>query len=203
MAGSLARFFRWDHAGCIVSQAFDVRQYPDTLAEFFWRYSRLSDGERGHDWSVQRATLEQEHLFRDMVKEYLGLQLELTGEELERALVTHYQAGHVAVVRVDTQESLPDDEDPHFFIVSRPVITPLHLEGRSTRGYWAVNAKTREVVFLKDTWRTCSSKEREGDILRHLNELGVRNVPNLGVHGDIYHCMIGYRSAASPYPSRS
>ncbi|KAI0664001.1 hypothetical protein C8Q70DRAFT_905844 [Cubamyces menziesii] len=199
MAGSFARFFRWDRSGCIVTQAFDIREQPDTFAEFFWRYSRLSDPERGHDWTVQRASPEQERLFRDTVKEYLGLQLEVTGEELDVALVTHYQPGHAAVVRVDTQESPPDDEEPHFFIVSRPVVTPLHLDGRSTRGYWAVNAKTKQVVFLKDTWRSYPTKEREGDTLRRLNELGVRNVPLLGVHGDVYHCIIGYRSAANQF----
>ncbi|KAH9889367.1 hypothetical protein C8Q73DRAFT_623104, partial [Cubamyces lactineus] len=196
MAGSFARFFRWDRSGCIVSQAFDIREHPDTFAEFFWRYSRLSDPERGHDWTVQRASPEQEQLFRDAVKGYLGLQLEVTDEDLDKALVTHYQPGHAAVVRVDTQESPPNDEEPHYFIVSRPVVTPRHLDGRSTRGYWAVNAKTKQVVFLKDTWRSCSAKEREGDTLRRLNELGVCNVPLLDVHGDVYHCIIGYRSAA-------
>lgn len=71
------------------------------------------------------------------------------------------------------------------FVVSRPVVSPLYLESRGTRGYWALCCDTERVVFLKDSWREYSTAELEGDILEHLNDLGVRNVPLLVAHGDV------------------
>ena len=41
---------------------------------------------------------------------------------------------------------------------------------------------------LKDTWRTIFRKDTEGDILYHLNELGVRNIPTLAIDGDVIGC---------------
>ncbi|CAL1696086.1 unnamed protein product [Somion occarium] len=36
------RILRWDRSGCIVSEAFNYHEDPDSLAEFFWRYSHLT-----------------------------------------------------------------------------------------------------------------------------------------------------------------
>lgn len=71
------------------------------------------------------------------------------------------------------------------FLISRPVVTPLKLTGRGTRGYWAVETTTSRVVFLKDTWRVESNGGVEGDLLDHFNELGVRNVPAVVTYGDV------------------
>ncbi|RDX40170.1 hypothetical protein OH76DRAFT_1459575 [Lentinus brumalis] len=68
------------------------------------------------------------------------------------------------------------------YIVSRPVISPLCLVGKGTRGFWAVDALSRKVVFLKDTWRTLAL---EGDTLERLSEKGVRNIPPVEWHGEV------------------
>ncbi|KAJ8457588.1 hypothetical protein ONZ51_g11440 [Trametes cubensis] len=185
LAGSLARFVRWDRSGCIVSRAFDIRDNPDLLAEFFWRFSKLTDAERGYDLTVRTASPEEEELFHDAIKDYVQVQLDGPGQtELEKALVTHYQRGHVTVVPVWSQDSKPED-NPQRFLVSRPVVTPLTLDGRCTRGYWSVNVATRRVCFLKDTWRTFARPGSEGGTLENLNKLGVRNIPSLAIHGDV------------------
>ncbi|OSC97325.1 hypothetical protein PYCCODRAFT_1481381 [Trametes coccinea BRFM310] len=183
MAGSMARFYRWDRSGCIVSRSFDIRQHPDFLVEFLWRFSDLTDVLRGHDLTVRMASAAEEALFKGAIRDYLALQREGTGENLDKALSAHYCPAHVTVVNVTPHSSETTGETT--FIVSRPVVSPLSLDGRSTRGYWAVNCASGQVGFLKDTWRTYHQREIEGDILRRLNELGVRNVPVLAVHGDV------------------
>ncbi|KAH9889374.1 hypothetical protein C8Q73DRAFT_793575 [Cubamyces lactineus] len=188
VAGSTARLFRWDRSGCVVTEAFDIHDHPETFAEFFWRFSKLSNTGRGHDLTIQMASREEESLFHSTVKEYVKTQLEVDGEELDRALSFHYQPGHVTVVRVDPVQPPEPGEHSESFLVSRPVVTPLSLSGRCTRGYWCVNAATGRIGFLKDTWRTIVRKDTEGDILHHLNELGVRNIPALAIDGDVIGC---------------
>ncbi|OSC97320.1 hypothetical protein PYCCODRAFT_1419696 [Trametes coccinea BRFM310] len=183
IAGSMARIYRWDRSGCVVTTAFDIRQKPEILAEFLWRFSNLSAPARGHDLTVRMATAAEEALFKRVVRDYLASQVEATGDQLDKAFSAHYQPGHVAAVRVTPDMSKMAGEAT--YIVSRPVHSPLALDGRSTRGYWAVNADTGQIGFLKDTWRTVSQQETEGDILHRLNELGVRNVPILAIHGDV------------------
>ena len=182
MSGSCARFLRWDRAGCIVSASFDIRQEPALLCEFLWRFSQTSSTKRGHDPTVAIATEEEEALFRDAIREYLSLQLDIKGTELlDQALTEHYQPGHVAAMHVYPHD---DQHGPgRRFIVSRPVLSPLFLTGRGTRGYWALDAQTCRVVFLKDTWRR--SPQREGQFIQQLHESGVRNIPSLVCHGDV------------------
>ncbi|KAH9889373.1 hypothetical protein C8Q73DRAFT_654021 [Cubamyces lactineus] len=190
VAGSLARFFRWDRSGCIVTRAFDIRDSPDMLAEFLWRYSKLTDAERGYDPTIRAASPKEEALFQSAIKEYVQQQLGAADEGLEKAVSLHYHPGHVSAIPVycDKSSTSYNPEEPaQFFLVSRPVISPLVMDGRGTRGYWSVGASTGRVGFLKDTWRTYAQKESEGDTLRRLNKLGVRNVPSLATHGDVMY----------------
>ncbi|KAJ8496247.1 hypothetical protein ONZ51_g1188 [Trametes cubensis] len=185
MSGSLARLYRWDRAGCIVTQAFDVRERPELLTEFLWRFSALSDAERGFDTTIELASSAEEALFRDSIRKYVSSQLDITGEELNKAVFAHYQPGYVVAVHIlepPESEAVPT----HRYLVSRPVVSPLHLTGRCTRGYWAVQVNTGRLAFLKDTWRPPSHTVTEGDTLLRLNDLGVRNVPELAAHGDVF-----------------
>ncbi|KAJ2989296.1 hypothetical protein NUW54_g8831 [Trametes sanguinea] len=181
--GTYARLYRWDRSGCIISATFDIHEHSDIFAEFFWRFSQLSDAERGHDLTVQMCSVTEESLFRDTIRAYVALQLEVSGEELEKALLAHYQPGHVTKVAVHSVVGA--GRETRDLLVSRPVVSPLSLDGRCTRGFWAVDVKTAKVVFLKDTWRTPSQSETEGDVIGRLNELGVRNVPMVVCHGDV------------------
>ncbi|KAI0326083.1 hypothetical protein GY45DRAFT_158626 [Cubamyces sp. BRFM 1775] len=46
VAGSSARFFRWDRSRCVVTEAFDIHEQPEAFADFLWRFSKLSDAKR-------------------------------------------------------------------------------------------------------------------------------------------------------------
>ena len=83
------------------------------------------------------------------------------------------------------QEPPAEDERTRRFIISRPVVAPLSLVGRGTRGYWAADTTTRSVVFIKDSWRSCWSESLEAETQQHLSEIGVRFVPPVVWYGDV------------------
>ncbi|KAI0350370.1 hypothetical protein OH77DRAFT_1431108 [Trametes cingulata] len=184
MAGSSARIFRWDRSGLIVTRSFDIREQPELMCDFFSRFAFATDAHRGHDETVEMATAEEEVLFRDKVTQYVREQLEVVDDELATAVSVHYLPGHVMAANVFAANPEGPGITPERYLVSRPVTSPLYLNGRATRGYWAVHASTGQLVFLKDTWRL--PQESEGAILARLNTAGVRYVPSLVTHGDVY-----------------
>ncbi|KAH9932691.1 uncharacterized protein BXZ73DRAFT_101234 [Epithele typhae] len=181
--GSVARMFFWDHSACIVSGAFDLRAQADILCEFLWRFSDRGDTGRGHDVSIQRALPEEEEIFRDAIREYAATQL---GEEddLEAEVERHYASGKVYATSILHQGFSACDENTLRYVFSRPIASSTALAHTGMRGYWAVDVATKTVVFLKDTWRELEA-ESEGDILRRLHNLGVRNIPALSWQGDV------------------
>ncbi|KAI0629909.1 hypothetical protein C8Q77DRAFT_1064573 [Trametes polyzona] len=186
LAGSRARLYRWDRAGCIVTEAFDIRENPERLCDFLWRFASTSDQARGHDTTVTNASPEQEIQFRDAIREHIRLQLGVEGEELEKALTQHYAPGRVAIMDVYAhRQPVVATGDVYRFLISRPVVSPVKLVGRCTWGYWAVGLVAPHIFFVKDTWRFKSDKGVEGDLLWYLNDRKVRNVPVFAVHGDV------------------
>ena len=183
--GSLARFLRWDRAGCVVSEAFDFREQPQHLCQFIWRFAMTSDLGRGHDSTIRLASTEEENIFHNAIKKHISFELRLPDEGIDLHVAQHYEKDHVFAVDLLHHRFTAREENTRRFFVSRPVVTPLFLANRGTRGYWAVDSSSHEVVFLKDTWRLTTSWEVEGDTLRRLTDVGVRYVPSLVWHGDV------------------
>ncbi|KAJ8470016.1 hypothetical protein ONZ51_g8611 [Trametes cubensis] len=186
MAGAWARLCRWDRSGLVVSRAFDIHRQPDLLCEFLSRFACASDDLRGHDTTVEVATTEEEALFKKAITEHVRMQLRLQRDALDKAIREHYEPGHVMAMHVHAVDTTNANRAGRVqrYLVSRPVTSPLYLTGRATRGYWAVAAETGQVVFLKDTWRL--PDEQEGTIVAGLYTAGVRNVPQVLAHGDVY-----------------
>ncbi|KAF9642368.1 hypothetical protein BDM02DRAFT_3072078, partial [Thelephora ganbajun] len=70
--------------------------------------------------------------------------------------------------------------------VSRPLWVSRTVVGRRTVGYWGVLCDTKDVVFMKDVWRTnFKDVDLEGDILQDLEEKGVKHIPTVVCHGDV------------------
>ncbi|KAI0712051.1 hypothetical protein C8Q76DRAFT_796939 [Earliella scabrosa] len=181
--GSRARLFRWDRTGCIVSTSFDIRAQPELLCDFFWRFARADDAARGHDPTTQMASPAEEVLFRCCIRAHVQSQLGVEEIDLEQALSAHYEPNHVFSFYVLQQGAIANLGSIRRYLASRPVISPTYLAGKGTRGFWAVDALTHRVVFLKDTWRPIS--EIEGETLVTMNDVGVRNIPSVEWHGDI------------------
>ncbi len=182
VAGSCTRLLRWDRSGIIVTESFDILMQPDLLCDFLGRFAFASDYERGHDDSVKTASPQEELLFRDVVAKYVQDQLDISGDDLHRAVAEHYQQGCVYAMCIFAQDSATPAVKR--YLVSRSVTSPLHLVGQATRGHWAVQANTERLVFLKDTWRW--REEREGTVVADLNAAGVRNVQQFVAQGDVY-----------------
>ncbi len=154
----------------------------------------------------KRITQAEEALFRDTVKAHVKLQLGLTDEkEVNKELEKHYEPGQVCMVEVithwDSEDQPPASSSEYRtrgqtqtqaatrkFLVSRPVVSPRSLASRSTRGYWAVDMQTENIVFLKDCWRVdVETVDIEGLTLQNLRENGVEvGVPTVVCHGDVY-----------------
>ena len=192
VVGSRARLIRWDRSGCVITESFDIRHHPDILCEFLWRFSQTSTAGRGHDCSVFPVPPDEEDMFKDAITEYVRSQLS-EGEDLQKAVSQHYQRSQVFAASILYKDFTACEENIRLFYFSRPVASPFDLVGRATRGYWAVDATTRQVVFLKDTWRHSPVEEVEGGTLRRLLDLGVRHIPSLVWHGDIPYYFPGDR----------
>lgn len=177
-----------------MTEAFDFHASPGTLLEFIWRYSQACSSDRGHDPTVIIASPDLESPFRDAIRSHVRSQLGVDGPELDKAVSAHYEPGHATAIEVHPQPP-PESTKPRppiLFIVSRPVSSTLYLEGRGTRGYWALDVAAGRVVFLKDTWCTWPTEALEGNILAHLNEKDVRNVPQREIHGLVPHDFESY-----------
>ncbi|GBE90035.1 predicted protein [Sparassis crispa] len=195
--GLRARLMRWDMSGLIASESFSLREKPEVLCEFLWRFAHASTVERGYDPTVERASSSEECLFRRLVschvREQLDLKLVDIPEEevkvevreeykeqcalLEKTVGQHYEAGRVAALTICA-------EDGSFkrCLVSRPIATNFSMRRGAMRGYWAV--MDGRVVFLKDTWRQYVH-EPEGRILKELEAHGVKNIPHVEHDGDV------------------
>ncbi|KAH9889878.1 hypothetical protein C8Q73DRAFT_705762 [Cubamyces lactineus] len=186
MAGAWARLCRWDRSGLVVSRAFDIHRHPDLLCEFLSRFACASSELRGHDTTVEIATTEEETLFKNAITDHVRMQLKLQHDALDKAVKEHYESGHVMAMHVNAVDTMNASRAGRVqrYLVSRPVTSPLYLTGRATRGYWAVSTETGQVVFLKDTWRL--PDDQEGSIVAGLFAAGVRNVPSVLAHGDVY-----------------
>ncbi|KAI0819184.1 hypothetical protein BC628DRAFT_1424038 [Trametes gibbosa] len=181
MAGTIVRLLRWDRAGVIVTEAFDIHKHPEYLCRFLWCFAHASDTQRGHDLTAAPARYPDESLFVACIKRHIKGQLphvtSIKGQE--EALGEHHAPGSVTSIFVSRK--VTSYEAPYEYLVSRPVVAPLSMVGRGTRGYWAVDPIKKQVFFVKDAWR---SGTREGMIMTELLDEGVP-VPPVEYHGDV------------------
>ncbi|KAI0749765.1 hypothetical protein C8Q80DRAFT_1218829 [Daedaleopsis nitida] len=195
VAGSRTRLFRWDRSGVVVTESFDIREQPEILCEFLWRFSCMSCEGRGHDLTVENASAEEELHYREAVNRHVREQTGFKDEDLAQAVSEHYQVGRVLAIHVFAQQPGAHLQR-HRYLVSRPVVSPLSPVGRGTKAYWAYSTITSRIVLLKDTWRLLD--ENEGSILARLSELGVRHVPQFVHHGDVFNYPPSFDGVPSP-----
>ncbi|KAH9939570.1 hypothetical protein B0H21DRAFT_698233 [Amylocystis lapponica] len=179
LAGTSLRFIRWDRAGAIVSESFDIRTQPELLCEFLWRFAHTSATGRGYDPTVEFAEEGDEDRFLEAISARVKIETGFEGKELEDAIDEHYKPGVVTAINVVDGSG----EHSELLLVSRPVVSPLSVAGRATRGYWAVTA-SNDIVFLKDTWRYLAIPT-EGANIEDMEQAGVVNIPQILIHGDV------------------
>ena len=146
--GKIARLFRWDRAGAIVSEPIKYSAVGNReLTEFFYRFDLMSRTQRGWDQTVHDANAEETAAFTQAIQAIAG--------------------GGNAVLLKSLLESVGEPDDyprkkvnitygagqRKSYIVGHSLMVPESPTGRATRGFVAMDAKTRKLVFLKDTWR--------------------------------------------------
>ncbi|KAH9935985.1 uncharacterized protein BXZ73DRAFT_100462 [Epithele typhae] len=146
--GSRARLLRWDHAGCVVAEGFDMRRHPDILCEFIWRFSQTTDSGRGHDISVKLAVETEHEIFAGAIRKYLRLQI-ADHQDLEKALRQHYVPGRVYATDVLHFRFSASEENTRRFLFSRPATSATSLWFSSkTPGDMAGQKKWKEKLCV-------------------------------------------------------
>ncbi|KAJ3504553.1 hypothetical protein NLJ89_g7876 [Agrocybe chaxingu] len=168
-----ARFLRADRSGTIVTRAFNYRTNSQVLAEFLYRFARLSDSDLGIDTSVRLATKEEKALAVPHLSKYLPVTV------LDEA-------------RPFFALCVPAEDGSSRTVIGRDSLAePDSLTGRATRAFHVFDLKAKKVMFLKDTWRTkLEGMENESDILKELWAAGVPRIPKIADGGDVigpYH----------------
>lgn len=194
--GRKFRLLRWDRSGAIVSDAVDYYLHWEVLCEVFRRISFLSDEQLGFDATAMRLSPgdgdhEKMDNYAKSRKEDIS-HLEETSVQLVGDVVPIFeyvrgafrQSLHPHWPRYRVQ--VPDGKIMRSFLIGKPVIAAKGMVGRGTRGYIALDCHTWGFVWLKDAWRAhCLIVDKEGDILKALNDANVPNVPTLICHGDL------------------
>ena len=181
------RFIRWDRAGAVVTERFDWRQDPKTLATFLWHFSQLSDSQRGYDTSMSKPTLEEIERTKEKLDERAKALARAKGEDEDFArerYSTNDSFRKLCVV--DDDPDVEDDQRTQYFVASAPQWQSKELVGRGTRGYEALDLQTGELVYVKDIWRyETAGLEKEGDTYRLLRKNKVSRIPRLVCAGDV------------------
>ncbi|KAI1782104.1 hypothetical protein LXA43DRAFT_957881 [Ganoderma leucocontextum] len=194
--GRSFRLLRWDRAGVATTPCIDYFEHPDTLCDILWRLAHVDNNALGFDPSATRLCPADVDFLR---MDIASLPDPTDTSHEERQLEENKVQGSFvfAYVRSLFRTSLERDWPryrvqvpgagcPREYLVGRPVFRASNMVGRGTRGYVALDCKTGRFVWLKDAWRASYViTETEGDILRKLNDAGVKNVPTLVCHGDI------------------
>lgn len=181
ICGNHARFIRWDRAGAIVSKHFDYHKKPGLLAQFIWRYGRLSELQRGFDPTVTPATVAEKEKFKTAIHDYLEDPQKRSVPDMEKSLDETYPCYKLTV-----NGMIDGKAETRECIIQKPSSYPRSPTGRCTRGYIALDLTTNELVFLKDYWRPADpDRPPESHIYAELEKAEVLHLPRIVLAGDV------------------
>ncbi len=197
--GDSVRIARFDRSGVFVTRKFDYKVNGSVLVDFLYRYSRLSDAERGYDPTVTRI-LPNTPLYRAMLtranNEIPNDRRDYVRKLFKKSL-NHQWPWWKIEVHVQAPQGRTRNRRNQIvvlnFAVGMPHFQAPGVAGRGTRGYVAVPigdydtiVSDAKFVYLKDAWRVDHTGiDQEGVTLKFLNDKGVQFVPTLVCHGDL------------------
>lgn len=176
--GTHARLIRWDRAGLILTRSFALSTHSSHLCTFFARYFNSTPELRGYDTTAQRATKEERKLLKNaLVHALLNGPVSRSGPVDALGLANAPLSERIA----KAQSLLPRYFDPACvfnvtssnapFILSVPHVRPRTRGSRETAGWWSLLLTTKQMIFMKETWRYDPLDElRERDLRNHLDE---------------------------------
>lgn len=185
VCGRHVRFIFWDHSGAIVSDSFDYVEDSALLAQFFWRYSHMSNAQRGFDSSVSVTSSREKRQFRRAMEKFLKDMIDPKNphrRRLPQAEDTLDERYPILKVSVEDDVSGQSSE----ILIQAPFFVSQSALGRATRGYIAYHIASQELVFFKDTWRVKHPRlTAERTVCQKLIKDGVRYVPKIISGGDV------------------
>ncbi|KAI0324566.1 hypothetical protein GY45DRAFT_1375457 [Cubamyces sp. BRFM 1775] len=191
------RVLRWDRSGTIVTRAVDYVANPHILCEVLWRMSLQSEEQLGVDPSATRLFPEDDdYKLMDILAgqsktDLAAEERKLKPSELRPNPPTFAYVRELFQASIDPKWTryrveVPDGDTTRTFLIGGPSFYARGMAGRGTKGFVAWDRQTGRFMWLKDAWRLDYERmDREGDILKHLNDCNVANVPTLCCHGDI------------------
>lgn len=183
--GDRVRILRVDRSGGTITASFPLKE-TDCLAQFLYRYSQLTDAQRGWDPTVVRASaVDGEHL-TNALNEFKARVAPRNVEHLNPTLDERFPPYKIHI----SGKTVYGDDVEFDLIVRRPFTDPRSLRGRCTRGYAAYHVQEERLVFLKDSWRRDDGRTiSEMDMYVHLSagdlEDQVPNLPDILAMGDV------------------
>ena len=196
--GPNVRFIRWDRSGALVTRPLNYVENWKRFCNILWRIGQCSDADLGLDPTATRLYPQDPDYIR-MTAATLSVRTDVRETERDLQPGDLPEEGPIVFeyVRAMFKQAVnspwpryrlkvPYGTSTRTFLVAKPTFRARGLAGRGTRGYVALDCATEEFVWLKDAWRAHYLLiDKEGDVLKRLNEAGVENVPTLICHGDI------------------
>ncbi|CAL1708972.1 unnamed protein product [Somion occarium] len=175
--GQYVRFFRWDRAGCIVSDLFNLLEDSNLLADFFWCYAHMTREQRGFDPTVVPASAAESKLFSDALSRYI--------EESKPRDVSYLQPSPDSTYPISKMHT-PMAKGIRQLIVGKP-FWDADSPDRTTRAYAAYDMVEKKIVFAKDSWRDQDEGMlSEAEIYDTLKKNNVPFLPEVIAAGDVY-----------------
>jgi hypothetical protein len=163
--GGIARLFRWDNTGCVVSAPikYSTEGGNCQLVEFFIRFNQTTAEARGWDPTVDYASTDEAQAFDSVIKaactskgpapEPGGTATHKEKEGMDPIFSRLADSVGHPNVYLRRKVSVRDGESTRDYIIGRATSVLKASTGRSTRGFVAMSAETKQLVFLKDSWR--------------------------------------------------
>jgi len=163
-----ARIFRFERSGAVVTEKIPYKEQGHVLVEFLWKYSQMTRAEQGFDPTVTLATEAESLRAKEALFEFYP------DNKLERP---------VYKVQLFETHNIKAEDESNGNDVKREVLIWIPLAdssvvGRGTRGWPALDVKSGDVGFLKDSWRD-EALYPEFETLRELNAAHIPHVPTL------------------------
>ncbi|GJE97324.1 hypothetical protein PsYK624_135400 [Phanerochaete sordida] len=200
-----ARVSRWDRAGCVVSEAIDLkgRLFDDIV----FRLAHLSQADIGFDDGAKLASPAQVEKLRQYkpenayLKDYRDRILECAEAypiyEISCPLINKHllqQTRKHAQGFFDDSDSedegpirwnLPRSKQTKTYLVGRPLTTRRPLAGKSTVGFVAFDVAQARLVFVKDQWRVADDMVTELGVYEDFVSHAIRGIAQLEAGGDV------------------
>lgn len=193
--GYEARIIRWDRSGAIVTEKFNYVERPAKLCRFFLAFARATPAEQGYDttvtpvlkgtanWELMDVMAKQQLKWRDYAREFF--ETSITDPSIKRWKMT------VVETKLDRKKKKKTTKKIEVLVGAAHVPCD-SVVGRGTRIFVGLRCNSKPLddpdicpfVALKDVWRV-QVLEKEGDIMRELNQAGVKSIPTVAVHSDV------------------